>query len=298
MNAPIALFVYNRVDHLRKSVEALRFNDLADSSILYIFSDAAKSDLDEHSVKLVREYIKTIKGFDRIIIIEQAENLGLSRSIISGVTLLCREHGRVIVLEDDIVTSQYFLTYMNDALNMYQNDQKVMSIHGYKFPIDYELSETFFLKGANSWGWATWGNKWSYFEQDGMILLKMIQDKNLSHEFDVDGTCNYTDMLRDQVLGKNDSWAIRWRASVFLNDGLTLFPVASHALNIGHDLTGVHCGISDVYDVVLATRETLVRRIEVKEDRRALGALKEYYKKMKPSFSARLARKIMKFVKS
>jgi len=297
MNAPIALFAYKRLDHLKKTVDALRFNHLADESILYLFSDAAKSDLDAPSVMSVREYIKTIKGFNKIILIEQAENLGLSRSIISGVTLLCKEHGRVIVLEDDIVTSKYFLKYMNDALKMYKNDEKVMSIHGYKFPFDYELSETYFLKGANSWGWATWDNKWRYFEQDGLKLLQTIKSKNLTHEFNLDGTCDYTNMLRDQVLGKNDSWAIRWRASVFLNDGLTLFPVVSHALNIGHDLSGVHCGITDVYDVVLATGETCVERIEVIEDKRALEALKIYYKKMKPPFSTRLIRKLMKYVK-
>ena len=154
--APIVLFVYNRPEHTRKTVKALQDNDLTDESILYIFSDAAKNDDEVENVEKVREYIRTISGFKQIIIIEREKNYGLANSIISGVTEIVNKYGKIIVLEDDLVTSKYFLSFMNDALEIYKDENKVICIHGYIYPIKSELPETFFIKGADCWGWATW----------------------------------------------------------------------------------------------------------------------------------------------
>ena len=151
--APITLFVYNRIDHTRQCVEALRKNLLANESALIIFSDAAKDVGSQNSVEEVRSYLKTIRGFTKIEIIERTNNFGLAKSIISGVTYVVNKYGRVIVLEDDLVTSPYFLIYMNKALDIYKNDDMVASIHGYIYPVKKALPETFFLRGADCWGW-------------------------------------------------------------------------------------------------------------------------------------------------
>jgi GT2 family glycosyltransferase len=144
--APIALFVYNRPWHTRQTVEALKKNQLFDSSDLIILSDGAKDQASAQKVEEVRQYLRTISGFKSVKIIERDCNIGLAQSIISGVTQVINEYGRVIVMEDDLVTSPFFLRYMNDALECYENEDKVISIHGYCYPISV-LPETFFLKG-------------------------------------------------------------------------------------------------------------------------------------------------------
>ena len=145
--SPIILFVYNRPWHTRKTIEALQKNLLADQSDLVIYSDAPKRNSDEQKVTEVRNLIKTVKGFKNLIINERKENYGLARSIITGVTETIDKYGRVIVLEDDIITSKYFLKYMNEALEIHKSEDRVMHISGYMYPIDpLGLPETFFLK--------------------------------------------------------------------------------------------------------------------------------------------------------
>ena len=165
--APIVLFAYNRLEHLKKTINALQKNILALDSELYIFSDGAKNEETLQQINKVREYIKTITGFKSITIIERKENLGLANSIISGVTEIVNKYGKIIVLEDDMVTSRHFLKYMNDALDYYENENRVIGIHGYIYPVKKELPNTFFIKGADCWGWATWKRGWDLFEHDG-----------------------------------------------------------------------------------------------------------------------------------
>ena len=154
--APVVLFVYNRPSHTRGTVEALQKNLLARESGLFVFADAPKSDEQAESVHEVRQYIRQIGGFKSVAIVEREFNLGLARSIIDGVTAIVNKYGRIIVLEDDMVTSPYFLTYMNEALEKYADDERVASSNGYVYPVDQPLPEAFFLPGADCWGWATW----------------------------------------------------------------------------------------------------------------------------------------------
>ena len=173
--APIALFVYNRLEHLEKTINALQNNILALDSELYIFSDGAKDEKSSEQVNKIRKYIKTISEFKKIIVIEREKNLGLANSIISGVTEVINKYGKIIVLEDDMVTSRYFLKYMNEALEYYENEDRVISIHGYIYPVKKELPNTFFMKGADCWGWATWKRGWDLFEHDGKKLLQELE---------------------------------------------------------------------------------------------------------------------------
>ena len=238
--APIVLFVYNRLDLTKQTVEALQKNELANKSELFIFSDAAKTENIQFKVNRIREYIKKISGFKKVIIFERKENWGLANSVIDGVTKIVNKYGKIIVLEDDLVTSPYFLSFMNKALELYKDEAKIASIHGYIYPIK-NLPETFFIKGADCWGWATWKDKWSIFESDGKKLLDEIKKKNLEREIDFNGSYGYTKMLKDQIKGKNNSWAVRWYISVFLKDMITLYPGQSYVQNIGFDSDATHC---------------------------------------------------------
>lgn len=177
--APIVLFVYNRPWHTRKTIGALIKNNLAKESELIIYSDAAKTSEVEKDVMEVRRFIHSIIGFKAVQIIERSKNWGLANSIIDGVCSVVNKYGKIIVLEDDLVTSPYFLNFMNEALNHYENNNEVISIHGYVYPID-NLPETFFLKGADCWGWATWKEGWALFESDGMKLLDNLTKKKSS----------------------------------------------------------------------------------------------------------------------
>lgn len=290
MTAPIALFTYNRPEHTTLTVDALKRNRLADQSELFIFSDGPRDEADAVQVALVRNYLKGITGFKEIAIIERDRNLGLAQSIITGVTEIVGRYGSVIVLEDDMVTSPYFLQYMNEGLVCYRDDDDVISIHGYLYPLRGRLPETFFLRGADCWGWATWQRGWKLFEPDGRKLLDELRARELTRRFDFDGAYNYTHMLEEQVAGKNNSWAIRWYASAFLRDKVTLYPGRSLVHNTGMDASGTHCEESDDYRTELSQVAVQVRRMPAVEDRAAWNAFRRFFLGMQPTVLAMVMR--------
>jgi hypothetical protein len=275
--APIVLFVYNRPEHTRRTVEALQKNDLAEESDLVIFSDNYKDEIDKNNVEDVRKYLKTIAEFKSVSIVERFENYGLAKSVISGVTEIVNKFGRVIVLEDDLITSPYFLKYMNEALDMYANEEKVISIHGYVYPIKGNLPETFFLRGADCWGWATWKRGWDLFEFDGQKLFDQLQAKKLTMVFDFEGSYPYTLMLKSQIKGFNSSWAVRWYASAFLADKLTLYPGKSLVQNIGFDKSGTHTGENSYFNVSIDGLKVNLQTIEIVEDVLARKIFIDYF---------------------
>jgi GT2 family glycosyltransferase len=173
--APIVLFVYNRPDHTCRTIAALAANMLAKESELFIFSDAPKNDAATEAVQSVRSFIDGIQGFKNVTVTERGTNWGLAKSIISGVTEIVNRYGKVIVLEDDIVTSPYFLTYMNGALDYYKDNKKVWHISGWNSPINPDgLDNAFFWHGMDCWGWATWQNRWKNFTKDADLLLSQF----------------------------------------------------------------------------------------------------------------------------
>lgn len=289
--APIALFVYNRPLHTHHTVEALRLNSLAKESDLIIFSDAAKTESQIQAVIEVREYIKKIKGFKSVSIVEQPRNLGLATSIINGVSNVVQQYGEVIVVEDDLITSKFFLQYMNNGLKKYKADKRVISIHGYSYPIN-GLPDTFFLRGADCWGWATWQDRWKLFEPNGSKLLQQLTEKKLLNKFDFNGTYSFSGMLKSQISGINDSWAIRWHASAFLLNKLTLYPGKSLVRNIGNDGTGTHSGNTDFYSVDLSDSPIEVLSIPVQESERAYAQFELFFQQTKGSFFRRIINKL------
>lgn len=288
MTAPIALFVYNRLKHTQLTAQALQQNDFAERSDLFIFADGPKSDKVRNQVNEVRAYLKTITGFKSVTITEREKNFGLANSIISGVTHLVEKFGKVIVLEDDLVTSLYFLKYMNDALELYANEERVVSVHGYVYPTKATLPETFFLRGADCWGWATWDRGWKLFDFDARKLLAQMRERHGEREFDFDGTYPYIKMLKKQAAAAIDSWAICWYASAFLKNKLTLYPGRSLVNHIGVGETATHIrSLSDRYQAVLSATPMRVERIPLKGDTDARKAFGQFFKESREPFPVR-----------
>ena len=274
--APIILFVYNRLTHTQRVIEALKENSLAKDSELYIYADAAKDAKARHKVDQLRSYLPSITGFKNVYIHLRDTNLGVDENTIQGVTEVVNLHGRVIVLEDDLVTSPWFLKFMNEGLDFYENEHDVASIHGYVYPVRQKMKEVFFIKGADCWGWATWKRAWDLFEPDGAKLLDKIVAEGLQQEFDFDNTYAYVEALKRQATGKTTEWDIRWYASAFLAGKLTLYPGQSLVTNIGHDASGVHCGESTSYEVAMA-QSALCVKTDIKPDPEAYIAFADFF---------------------
>lgn len=295
--APIVLFVFARPEHTRRTLEALAANALAEQSDLIVYADAARDESDASRVREVRHLVHEAIGFRSVTVIEREANYGLARNIIEGVSETLRQHARVIVLEDDMLTSPYFLTYMNDALDRYAEDDRVVSIHGYVYPVAERLPEAFFLRGADCWGWATWRRGWACFNSDGQFLLNELKRCNLIRSFDFNGAYPYSKMLKGQIKGANDSWAVRWYASAFLAGKLTLYPGRSLVHNIGNDNSGTHCGASASMDVELTEVPIKLGNIAIEPSEAGRRAFEAFFRRMKAGFLRRLARKARTLLK-
>lgn len=292
--APIALFVYNRPDHTRRTLSYLQKNLLADESRLFIFSDGPKTEADKAKVEEVRQLAKEVAGFKSVKLITRKENLGLANSIISGVTKLVNEYDKVIVFEDDLLSSPYTLQYFNESLNRYTSEEKVMHIGAYMYDLPGKnLPQTFFYRAATSWGWATWARAWKDFEPDVDKLTEQFS-KHKIHDFSIEGTMNFWKQMREFKSGKNNSWAIRWYASIFLKDGLTLNPSHSLIHNIGHDGSGVHSNNENTYQVQIAQKVVTEFPKEIKEDQQAYQAIKNFLKHRKGNIWQRAIRFVKK----
>ncbi len=280
MNAPIVLFTYARPDHTRRTVEALQRNQLAKSSDLIVFSDGARTPDKITLVDEVRAYIDKIDGFNSVTCHYRPYNYGLSKSIIEGVSQVLNDYERIIVLEDDLVTSPYFLTYMNDALEYYAEDDRVISIHGYVYPVQEALPETFFLVGADCWGWATWQRGWKLFNPNGQVLFDELTRQGLLKEFDYNGAYGFSKMLQGQVAGTNDSWAVRWYASAFLANKLTLYPGRSLVCNIGQDNSGTHSRQTMAYESDLSLTPISIGLYDVRPSLKGKAAFESFFRRV------------------
>ena len=295
--APILLFTYNRLSHTQRCVEALSQNQGISESELFIYSDGAKDASQKASVMEVRNYLHTIQGFKHITIIEREENWGLARNIIDGVTTQVNKYGRVIVLEDDLIVAPYFLQFMNDALETYKDEPKVGHIQACDFTQDTSLPDTFLIKWTGSWGWGTWDRAWKHFNPNGKELLQKLEAQKLTHTFDFNGKYGFTRMLRRQIEGKNNSWAIRWNASLFLANILSLNVGRSLVQNEGFDGSGTNCGGGRLYASHLYLKPLPVVRISpIEENKQARQAFVRYYARTN-SFWAKAIRRIKRTLK-
>jgi hypothetical protein len=246
--APIALFVYNRPDHTQATIDALVRNDQAQKSDLYIFADGPKNDAAVEKVNETRAFCTSVRGFHHLQLIERENNYGLSKNISSGVNEILNIDDRLIVLEDDLITSPLFLTYMNQALETYRDIETVFSVTGYSFTDDVPgLLDSYFLNFISTWGWGTWKRAWQYFSNDKSILETILADRLARRKFSLNYSYDYISIARRQLKGQIDSWGIYWYASVFRKKGLTLYPNQRFVQNIGFDGSGTHCkkGVDD-----------------------------------------------------
>jgi hypothetical protein len=246
--SPIALFVYKRPEHTRRTLESLmQCPEFADSP-LYVFCDGAKKEKDQEKVMQAREVVRSLVG-TKAEIIESTTNRGLANSIISGVTSLCDQYQRVIVVEDDLVVAPQFLGFLNAALEKYQHEPSVMQVSGHMFSVPEfaNRNEAVFLPFTTSWGWATWKRAWDYFDPEACGWDVLKTDKQMQNSFNLDGCFDYFKMLKQQMSGEIDSWAIRWYWSVFKNNGCVVYPPTSYVNNIGIDGSGTHSKFSKLY---------------------------------------------------
>lgn len=239
--APIALFVYRRPMHTRRTLVALANAEGAQDSDLHIFADGSKGSRDAAAVDAVREVASAATGFRSVRLIERDQNLGLSSSIQLGVSELTSRFGRVIVLEDDVLVGRHFLTFLNRALDHYESAESVMQVAGHMFPVQAKvLPQSFFLPFVTTWGWATWERAWRKFDASGCGASQLQEDDRLRYAFNLEGAYDYWEMLQQQLSGHISSWGVLWNLSVFLNKGLVLYPRISLVANIGQDGSGVH----------------------------------------------------------
>lgn len=290
--APICLFVYARPSHTEHVLRALADGPLAADSQLIVFSDGPKDETAAYNVERVRRTVAGFKGFKHIELIAHEENRGLSDSIVTGVSEVCQEFGSAIVVEDDVLVSPYFLSYMNDALTLYKDEARVCSVGGYMFPIAEQLPSQFFFEVTDCWGWATWWRSWQDLQTDGRRLLAEIERHGLQDRFNLGGAYDYLGMLKAQTRGQNDSWAVRWYATNLLRQRLTLYPGRSMTANIGNDGSGRHARNDRQYDVEVADRPLALKVMEVREDPVARARIGAYLRRHKPSLIYRARRRL------
>lgn len=241
MIAPIAIFAFNRPKHLLSTLESLSSNPEFKDSPLYFFCDGSRSGKDDENVKNTRQIAHLFEHTNKYVI-ESESNKGLSRSITEGVSHVLAEHGKIIVVEDDLFVSKWFLGFMNSALNLYAKDDRVMQVSGHMFDIQAkDPSGTVFLPFTTSWGWATWSRAWDHMTEDKHGALKNLRSRSWRFSFDMDGAYPNSKMLNNRIVNKNSSWAVWFYYNVHVRSGVVLFPQHSLVNNEGFDGSGTHC---------------------------------------------------------
>ena len=265
----LLVFAYKRVFHLRQTLQGLALNHGASTLPLRIYIDGPRTESEIGDISDVVSVSKQCSGFRSLQVIERPTNLGLYASLTLGISEALQEYESVLVFEDDHYTSPWCIRYLLDGLLTYQYHPKVASIHAYTPPVKKDLPETFFMRGADCWGWATWRDKWLIFRHDSKNMANEIKIRNLRAQFDLNGNEPYYKMLCDRASGNNNSWAICWHASCFLANKLTLYPGKSLVRNIGLDNSGENCSpeLSPLMDSKISMDAVKVELIEASVDK-------------------------------
>lgn len=275
--APIIIFSYDRPDHLAQTLDALAKNDFANESELFVYCDGAKESATIEQIERIkrnREVAFSITGFKKVTVIKREKNLGLKANIVGAVTEIVNKYGRVITLEDDIVTSPGYLRFMNEALELYKEDECVMHISGYMWPHRWPLPETFFYElPYPGGGWATWKRAWKYYNDDASELYHYWEHR--WDEFNTIGS-HLQAQLYHNYMGTLNTWFIKWHAVLLQRGGLTLYPGKSLTNNIGFDSTATNCHETHMFDVV-PVDSIPVKRRPIKESRLASHEIYAFY---------------------
>jgi len=307
--APIVLFVFNRPEHTRKTLESLRRNVLAPESELYVFCDGPRDRKDEREVEAVQSLVDSLEGFKQVHVSKRERNRGLAGSVIDGVTEVIGRHGTVIVVEDDLQFSPRFLNFMNDALARYADDPRVFSLGGYSPPLaipKHYTEECYLSYRCCTWGWGTWRDRWDKVDWEVRDFDAFINDPEEVARFNRGGD-DMSQILKLQIDNKISSWGIRWDYAHYRHNAYCFRPTYSIVGNIGNDGTGVHCAPTDKFDVAineqssfnltepdkLALNEELNNRFATFYDGRPRGAVEPVaVVSAKSSLGSRLGRKL------
>ncbi len=282
MKTPIILFTYNRPNHTDRLLSSLANCSRLDECELHIYCDGPKTPEHSSGVEASRSVVRRWASLFHARVIERDENLGLARSVVAGVTEACDRFGRVIVLEDDLELNPNFLNYMLQGLDHYQDDSRVYQISGYMFPITYVPKTTVLLLPlTTTWGWATWSRAWQSFDWNVPGAAEYLADHTHSRQFDLDGTYPFTQMFRDRLSGKIDSWGIIWWYTVFRAQGVVLYPKQSLVQNNGFDGSGRHGDATGLFYVSVDTQQddfsgSISFPVNLKVDKKAMSAIKLY----------------------
>jgi hypothetical protein len=239
--APIALFIYKRPIHLRKTLQSLRACTGFEKHPIFVFGDGPRVESENTAVQETRKIAKDFLG-DRATYFFSDTNKGLATSVIDGVTSVVGQFERVIVVEDDLLFHPQFLTYMDNALNRYASEENILSVSGYMYDTE-ELKgskNAILLPVISTWGWGTWSRAWSRFDAESKGAEQLRTDKVLRKNFDCGNSYPFARMLERQLAGSVDSWGIRWYWTIFKNKGLTCFPPSTLVLNNGLDSSATH----------------------------------------------------------
>ncbi|HLX31765.1 MAG TPA: hypothetical protein VKR79_03235 [Gaiellaceae bacterium] len=289
--APIVLFTYDRLKHARETIEALAANDGARESDLVIYSDGPKTVDREEAVRAVREYVRSVSGFKSVTVVERAQNMGLSNSVIAGVSDVLTRSASVIVMEDDLVTTRNFLAFVNAALSTYGQREDVFSVTGYNYPIAMPKryrEDAYLSHRSTSWGWGTWRDRWSQVDWSVGDYAEFAVDSRERERFSRGGD-DLPLILEMQMAGKIDSWDVCFCYSHYKHDALCLHPVVSKVQNIGFDGSGVHCTESDDYTVELDRGDRPFQlRPDLTVDRSVLRAFERRYRPSRQRLRTRL----------
>lgn len=240
---PVAFFAYSRPAHTVRALDALAACKWREDFEFYFFSDGPRDADAEAGVAAVRRVLASYTKEFSAEIIEQTTNLGLAKSIVCGVERLCESHGRVVVLEDDLMVSPDFLHYMASALDRYEDNPEVMQVGGYTIAPPGNLeTDAFLLPVTTTWGWGTWARAWKNFSWTPEGWPATRNDAAWLSRFEINGAGSYVLMLEDRLAGRNDSWGILWWYAVSRNAGEVVYPRQSLVWNGGFDGSGVHCG--------------------------------------------------------
>lgn len=305
--APIVLFAYNRPWHVKQTLESLAKNHEAADSELFIYVDGSKNDASIEDIEKnneVKKVIREKKWCKNVTIIESEINKGLANSVINGLNKTFEVYDTVIVIEDDVLVSPFFLKFMNDSLSFYKNENKVLSIGSWNyFTNPNSLSKNFFMNMPDTIAWATWKRAWSLFDADGKKLHQQLQNKRLIETFNLNNRFNFESMLIAQTKGMVSSWAIRWTAIAVLNKTLTLYPYKSLSKHIGFGDDSTNCEGDDYNkNLELSKHKIDVSNIPLEQSKQAVNSWVFIEKNIKKSgliiHSKSFKQRILDFIKN
>lgn len=280
--APVAVFAFNRADHLRKTLDALARCPESVATDVHVFADGPRGPQDLDKVAAVAGVLDEFSkrtNFARFRVSRSLSNKGLARSVIDGVSSLVEEHGRVIVLEDDIIVTRHFLASMNNGLRDLEFRKDIWSISGYSPPISIPTNypyQAYLTNRSSSWGWATWADRWRKGEWQRSTFTELATSPKFRRRFSRGGL-DLPIILDDYLAGGASSWAVRWCAIQCREGGLTSYPAKSLVTNLGTDGSGTNSPESTKYNPVLSSAPVDLADIPAKPNSRIQTSFRRFH---------------------